>query len=275
MSFLQLENKTFLICGLYNKKSIAYHAAECLLSQGARCVYAVKDNAIKEKAERFISDSDIFVCNVENQDEIDSLCEDVSRLYPKIDGMLHSIAYADFSEGFKPFHQTSKKSFLQAIDCSCYSLISLANAFKDLFDRDASVVTLSVPFTKIALANYSYMAAAKAALESSAVYLAQSFSQFSNIRFNVVSAGMLRTSAAAGLPQYMKLALYAENLTFRKRSLDTKEIADVIAFLLSCRSSAINGQAVVADAGMSVNAYDMEMLDIFYRKKLNLADNPQ
>ncbi|MBF0519329.1 MAG: SDR family oxidoreductase, partial [Nitrospirae bacterium] len=126
------------------------------------------------------------------------------------------------------------------------------------------------PFTKIAVENYGYMAPVKAALESTVIYLAQSFSQFSNVRFNAVSANVLRTSSAAGVPEYMKLALYAESLTFRKKAIETTEIADVITFLLSSRSSAINGQTVVADAGMSLNSFDKEIMEIIYQKKLNL-----
>ncbi|MBF0555000.1 MAG: SDR family oxidoreductase [Nitrospirae bacterium] len=273
MSFLQLKNKTFLIIGLFNKKSIAYHAAQCLVEEGAKCIYVVKDITVKEKVEQFISDAYIFVCDVENQDEIATLYQDISEIYSKIDGMLHSIAFANFSEGLKPFHETKKKDFLQAIDVSCYSLVNLANAFKGLLDINASVVTLSVPFIKIAVENYGFMAPVKAALESSVVYLAQSFSKFSNIRFNIVSANVLKTSSAAGVPEYMKLALHAESLTFRKKSIETKEVADIIAFLLSSRSSAINGQTVIADAGMSVNTYDKGIMDIFYQKKLNPNHN--
>ncbi|WP_420265427.1 enoyl-ACP reductase FabI [Candidatus Magnetominusculus dajiuhuensis] len=270
MSFLQLEGKKFLIVGVFNKKSIAYHAAKCLEQEGAECIYVVKDDGVKEKVRQFIPDANIFSCNVEKQDEIENLYRDISTLHTKIDGMLHSIAFANFSEGLKPFHETKKKDFLQAIDISCYSLINLSYAFKDILDKNASVVTLSVPFTKIAVETYGYMAPVKAALESSVVYLAQSFSQFSQVRFNVVSANVIKTSSAAGLPDYIKLSLYAESLTFRKKAIETKEIANVITFLLSGSSSAINGQSVVADAGMIVNLFDREVLEIFYKNKIGI-----
>ncbi|MBF0465587.1 MAG: SDR family oxidoreductase [Nitrospirae bacterium] len=140
----------------------------------------------------------------------------------------------------------------------------------DVLDNNASVVTLSVPFTKIAIENYSYMAPVKAALESSVVYLAQSFSQFSQVRFNVVSSNVIRTSSAAGIPDFIKLSLYTDALTFRKAAIETKEIANVIAFLLSGSSSAINGQSVIADAGMIVNPFDREVVEMFYKKKIGL-----
>ncbi|MBF0520882.1 MAG: SDR family oxidoreductase, partial [Nitrospirae bacterium] len=162
MSFLQIEGKKFLIVGVFNKKSIAYYAAKCLAEDGAECIYVVKDGAVKEKVQQFLPNTDIFTCNVENQDEIANLYKDVLSKHSKIDGMLHSIAVANFSEGLKPFHKTKKVDFLQAVDISCYSLINLSCAFKDLFDNNASVVTISVPFTKIAVENYGYMAPVKA-----------------------------------------------------------------------------------------------------------------
>jgi Enoyl-[acyl-carrier-protein] reductase (NADH) len=111
MSFLQLEDKKFLIVGVFNKKSIAYHAAKCLEEEGAECIYVVKNAAVKEKVQQFLPDDHIFTCNVENQDEIVTLYKDISDKHSKIDGMLHSIAFANFSEGLKPFHETKRRIF--------------------------------------------------------------------------------------------------------------------------------------------------------------------
>ena len=93
--------------------------------------------------------------------------------------------------GPKPFHETPKKAFLQAVDISCYSLIAISNALKDLLDADASVVTISISTTQMASENYGYMAPIKAALDSSLAFLAKSFSRFSRIRFNAVAPGLL------------------------------------------------------------------------------------
>jgi len=160
----------------------------------------------------------------------------------------------------KPFHETGKRDFLQAIDITCYSLISLANAFKDLFDPQASVVTVSISSTRMAAENYGYMAPAKAALDSSLCFLAKSFSAFSQVRFNSVNAGLLKTSASAGIPNYIDSYLYAEKLTLRKKALQTPEVANTAVFLLSPRSSGINGQGIVLDAGMSINYFDNEVV---------------
>ena len=102
------------------------------------------------------------------------------------------------------------------------------------------------------------MAPAKAALDSSLCFLAKSFSSFSNIRFNSVNAGLLKTSASAGIPGYVDSYLHAEELTLRKEALKTKEVADCAVFLLGECSSGINAQGIVLDAGMSINYFDKD-----------------
>ncbi len=108
--------------------------------------------------------------------------------------------------------------------------------------------------------NYGYMAPIKAALDSSLVFLAKSFSQFSRVRFNAVAPGLLKTSASAGIPGYVDAYLYAEQVTLRKQAVQTEEAANVAAFLLSPRSSGINAQNIVVDAGMSINYFDRDLV---------------
>ena len=109
------------------------------------------------------------------------------------------------------------------------------------------------------------MGPVKAALESCARFLAKSFSADSAVRFNVVGAGPLKTSASAGIPGYLESYLYAEKLTYRRRHLDTREVADTVLFLLSKRSSGINGATVVVDAGMGGNFFDKEIIRLAMR----------
>ena len=175
-------------------------------------------------------------------------------------GLVHSIAFADYEDGMRPFHETTKRAFLRSVDISCYSLMALAKAFQDLLDPDASVVTISISTTRMASENYGFMAPVKAALDSSLVFLAKSFSQFSRVRFNAVSPGLLKTSASAGIPGYVDSYLYAERATLRKQAVQTEEVANTAAFLLSPRSSGINAQRIVVDAGMEVNYFDREFV---------------
>ncbi len=140
-------------------------------------------------------------------------------------------------------------------------MINLSNALKDLLDPDASVVTISISTTQMASENYGYMAPIKAALDSSLAFLAKSFSRFSRIRFNAVAPGLLKTSASAGIPGYVDAYLYAEQVIPRKKAVQTEEVAQVAAFLLSPRSSGINAQRIVVDAGMSINYFDRELIE--------------
>jgi enoyl-[acyl-carrier protein] reductase I len=204
---------------------------------------------------------EVFVCDVEDDENIARVKKEIAESVDgKIHGIVHSIAFANYADGFKPFHETNKKDFLQAIDISCFSLISICKQFKELLDTDASVVTISISTTRMAAENYGYMAPIKAALESSLCFLAKSFSNFSNIRFNAVCPGLLKTSASAGIPGYVDSYLYAEKLTLRKKGLQTPEIANIAAFLLSERSSAITAQTLVADGGMGINYFDADII---------------
>lgn len=260
MDFLDISRKTFLIFGVANKKSIAFAVGEVLSQAKANVIYSVQSAAIKDSVSKILPDADIFVCDVEREHEIKKLAEVISKKYPKIHGIVHSIAFANYEEGLKPFHETRKKDFLQSIDISCYSLIAIANAFKDLLDEKASVVTISVSTTKMAAEPYGFMAPVKAALDSTLCFLAKSFSSFSQIRFNSVNAGLLKTSASAGIPGYLDYYLFAEQLTLRKKALTTKEVANTVAFLLSDRSNGINAQGIVVDAGMSINYFDKDII---------------
>jgi enoyl-[acyl-carrier protein] reductase I len=178
-----------------------------------------------------------------------------------IHGVLHSVAYANYSEGLKPFHETNVKDYLQATQISSFSLVELANACKPALNQDASVVTIGISSIDVTAENYGYMAPIKASLEANVRYLAKSFSSFSSVRFNSVNAGPLKTSASAGIPGYLKNYLFAEKLTFRKKALMTKEVANTAVFLLSNASSGINGQGIVVDAGMGFNYFEKEVVD--------------
>ena len=140
---------------------------------------------------------DLFWCDVEHADEIERLRAELGAAHPRIHGLVHSLAFANYSDGLKPFHETSAKDFLQAVDVSAFSLVKLANALREHLDERASVVTISISTTRMASESYGYMAPVKAALDSAVVFLAKSFSRFSEVRFNAVCAGLLKTSSAA------------------------------------------------------------------------------
>ena len=258
--FLQLAGKTLLVFGVANKKSVAYAVGKTLEETGAKVVYVVRSEERRESVVKLLTGAEIHVCDVEFEDQIARLQGELASRGHKFAGLLHSIAFADYEGGMKPFHETPKRAFLRAMDISCHSLIALSNALKDLLENDASVVTVSISTTRMASENYGYMAPIKAALDSSLAFLAKSFSRFSSVRFNAVAPSLLKTSASAGIPGYIDSYLYAEQVIPRKAALETQEAANVAVFLLSPRSSGINAQSLIVDAGMSINYFDSDIV---------------
>lgn len=265
MNFLQVENKKYIVFGLANKKSVACAVAKTLVEQGAEVIHVVRSKERVKNAKKLFPDAPVYICDVEDEANIIRVKDEIEKDLvasggEKIAGIVHSIAFANYSDGMKPFHETRKDDFLQAVNISCFSFISIANHFKDLLERDASVITVTISTTKMAAENYGYMAPIKAALDSSLCFLAKSFSEFSQVRFNAVAPALLKTSASAGIPGYIDSYLYAEKAILRKEALTTQEAANTAAFLLSERSSGINCQTIVVDAGMSVNYFDKEIV---------------
>lgn len=261
MDFLGIANHSFLVFGVANKKSVAWHVAKNLLDVGAKVTFVVRSEARKASIAKLVGDNPVLVCDVEFQEQIDALAAELKQRGEKYSGFLHSLAFADYSEGIKPFHETSRQAFLQAVNISCFSLTALANALKDILTEDASVVTVSISTTKMASESYGYMAPIKAALDSSIAFLTKSFSRFSKVRFNAVSPGLLKTSASAGIPGYVDSYLFAEQVIPRKEAVQTQEAADVATFLLSPRSSGIVAQSIVVDAGMAINYFDANIVE--------------
>lgn len=260
MGFLKIKEKVFLVFGVANKKSVAWAVANELETQKAKVVYIVRSQNRKDFVLKNKADAEVYTCDVSDSVEIQKTCQAISKKHPKIHGICHSIAFANYENGIKPFHETKRQDFLQSIDISCFSLIAICNELKSSLTCDASIVTISISTTRMASENYGYMAPVKAALNSSIVFLAKSFSSFSQIRFNAVCAGLLKTSASAGIPGYVDSYLFAEKCTLRKEALQTNEVADTVVYLLSPRSSGINTQEIILDAGMSVNYFDKEII---------------
>ena len=259
MDFLQVSGKTYLVTGVANKKSVAFFAAKGLIENGAQVIFSVQNEDNRSKAQKLFPDSTILTCDVENNESIRQLGAYFTKNNIKLAGFVHSIAFANYSEGLKPFHETKVQDYLQATNISCFSLVAVANALKNSFTEDASMVTISISNTRATA--YGYMGPIKAALDATVAFLAKSLSEISRVRVNAVCAGPLKTSASAGIPGYVNNYLFAEQLTLRKAALKTEEVANAVLFLLSPASGGINATGIVVDAGMSCNYFDQDVVN--------------
>lgn len=264
MDFLGVKDNYFYIAGVANKKSVAYYSAKTLIEAGAKCLFSAQREDQIQTLKKLFPDSPIFICDVEKKEDLKKLPIEIKKHTDKISGYLHSMAFANFSEGPRPFIETKREDYLQAAQISSFSLVESAHALKEIFTPEASVVTISISNTKAT--SYGYLGPIKAMLDATVPFLAKSFSEFSKIRVNAVGAGPLKTSASAGIPDYIDNYLYAEELTLRKESLDTQEVANAVVFLLSTRSSGINASTLIVDAGMSCNYFDQKIVKKFSKE---------
>lgn len=255
---MNFDNKVYFIMGVANKKSVATAVAKELEKYGAKLIFSAQNKENLKRINTMFPDSAAFVCDVENKDHLHRLHSNISEYHSKIDGFLHSIAFANFSDGPKPFHETKREDYLQACLISSFSLTEVTNSILTLLDVNASIVTVGISNTKAT--SYGYLGPIKAMLDTSVAYLAKSLSENSKIRVNSVGAGPLKTSASAGIPNYIENYLYAEALTMRKEALKTEEVAKTVTFLLSKESSGINAQNLIVDAGMSANYFDQDLV---------------
>jgi enoyl-[acyl-carrier protein] reductase I len=305
--YLNIAGKTYVVFGVANRKSVAWQIARALEEQGACVIYSVRSEARKKSLESLLAGKPVFICDVENENAPARLAAEIaaagaaalqsdptprhaagaaesrnaglqtgptsSRSAPIIHGIVHSIAFANYAGGFKPFHETKRADFLQATTISAFSLVEIASAFKPQLAPDASIVSIGISSLLVTPDNYGYMGPIKAALESASRFLAKSFSADAatrDIRFNTVGAGPLKTSSSAGIPGYVESYLYSEKLTYRKRNLTTQEVADAAVWLLSPRSSGLNGSTLTIDAGLGSNYFDAEIIKLAMRAGKNI-----
>ena len=254
----ELNDKTFFVMGVANKKSVATFTANILINSGAKVIFSAQNETNLKNINKLFPASHAFICDVESPEDMAKIPNEILGQTKALDGFLHSIAFANFEAGPIPFHETTRRDYLQACQISCFSLTEVTNLIKDILSPAASIVTVSISNTKAT--SYGYLGPIKAMLESSVAYLAKSLSGVGSIRVNSIGAGPLKTSASAGIPNYIENYLYSEALTLRKKSLATSEVANTICFLLSPLSSGINAQNIIVDAGMGANYFDQDIV---------------
>ena len=249
-----LQDKKALIFGVVNERSIAYGITEQFKEQGARLAFSYAAEPIKKRIEpinKKLSGEFIMQCNVRSDEEIDSAAHIVAEKWGKLDILVHSIAYAYRDDLMGRFIDTSREGFTVALDVSAFSLIALCRAFEPLFSTHASIITLSYYGSGKVVANYNAMGVAKAALESCVRYLAYDLGT-KGIRVNAISAGPIKTLAAAGVAGFRKMLNYHETVSPLRKAITQEDVGNTALYLCSDLASAVTGEIIYVDAGWNI-----------------------
>ena len=245
--------KCGLIVGVANKYSIAWAIAQATARRGARLALTYQgrfEDHVKKLAGELPETPLVLPCDVTSDDEIAAAFAQVDKEFGGLDFVLHGAAFAPPAELDGDFLDTSRDGFRTALDISAYSLIALTRGAALLMEKrgGGSVLTLTYLGSDRVFPHYNVMGVAKAALESSVRYLAASVGP-KNIRVNAVSAGPIKTVAARGISGFSDiLKVYPERAPLR-RNVETAEVAESAAFLLSDAGKGITGEVLMVDAG--------------------------
>lgn len=253
-----LADRKILITGVLSNRSIAYGVAKACQREGATLAFTYVNDELKDRVSRLAADfgpCPLLRCDVSRDDEIDALFAALKSEWGGLDGLLHSIAYAPREAlGGDYLDTLSREAFAIAHDISSYSFAALAKAARPLLaGRPGSLVTLSYLGAARSVPNYNVMGLAKASLESNVRYLAACLGP-EGIRVNGISAGPIKTLAAAGIGNFGKLLSRFEGAAPLRRNVTIDEVGNVAAFLLSDLASVITAEIIYADCGYSTVA---------------------
>jgi enoyl-[acyl-carrier protein] reductase I len=248
-----LQGKHGLIVGVANKRSIAWAIAQAASAAGARLAVTYQGERLEENVRDLsatLKDPLIMPCDVTDEAQMDQLFAAIDRDFGGLDFVVHGAAYARKEELTAPFVETSREGFAMALDISAYSLISLSRRALPLMEKrgGGSILTLTYLGSERVFQNYNVMGVAKAALEASVRYLAADLGP-KNIRVNAISAGPIKTLAAAGISGFSSiLGVYRDRAPLR-RTVETAEVADAAMFLLSPAGRAVTAEILMVDGG--------------------------
>jgi enoyl-[acyl-carrier protein] reductase I len=249
--------KTAVIFGLANKRSIAWAIAQKLHQSGWRLAITYQNQRLEQEAQGLLVElpgSLGFMCDVSYDDQIAKLFDQLKTQYGTLDGLVHSVAYAPAEDLRRDFLYTSREGFRIAHDISVYSLVALARAVAPLMPNGGGIVTLTYYGAEKVVPKYNLMGVAKAALEASVRYLGSDLGP-QKIRVNAISAGPIKTLAARGIPGLNDmLKAHAERAPL-KRNVDPAEVGAAAAFLLSDAASGITGETIYVDCGYNIMGF--------------------
>ena len=254
MGFLQ--DKKFLIVGVASNRSIAYGVAKAMHREGAQLAFTYQGDKLKGRVEKFAREFDselVYPLDVSSDEEINQVFANLGQQWDGLDGIVHSV-------GFAPREQlegdyvaaVTREGFRIAHDISAYSFAALAKAGREMMQgRNAALVTMSYLGAVRTVPNYNVMGVAKAALEASVRYMADSLGP-EGIRVNAVSAGPIRTLAASGIADFRSMLAEAEAKTPLRRNVNIDEVGNAAAFLCSDLASGITGDVLYVDSGYHI-----------------------
>ena len=253
-----LTGKRLLITGVLSNRSIAYGIAKACHAQGAELAFTYVGDRFKERITEFAAEFDsklVFDCDVGSDQQINQLFVDLAIHWPKFDGFVHSIGFApreaiagNFLDGL------SRENFRIALDISAYSFPAMAKAALPLLNDKSALLTLSYLGAERIIPNYNTMGLAKAALESSVRYLAEAVGRTADgraIRVNGVSAGPIKTLAAAGIKDFGRLLQMVASASPLRRNVTIEDVGNVAAFLMSDLASGVTAEITYVDGGHS------------------------
>jgi enoyl-[acyl-carrier protein] reductase I len=249
-----LEGKKGLILGVANHHSLAWGIAKAAAAEGAQLAFSYQSE-ILEKRVRPLADSVgsdfVLPLNVNQPSEIDAFFQAIEEKWGTLDFLVHGIAFSDKEELRGRFLETSRDNFLNTLDISCYSLISVVQRAEKLMTDGGSILTLSYYGAEKVVPHYNVMGVAKAALECSVRYLAEDLGK-NNIRVNAISAGPIKTLAASGIGDFNYILKWNQYNSPLRRSVTLEDVGGSALYLLSHLSSGVTGEVIHVDSGYHV-----------------------
>jgi enoyl-[acyl-carrier protein] reductase I len=248
-----LSNKSGLIVGVANKRSIAWAIAQAASNAGARLALTYQGERLEENVRELsagLTDPVVLPCDVTDDAQIAKVFEQLGQSFGGLDFVVHGAAFAAREDLSNPFLQTSRDGFRLALDVSAYSLIALSRGALPLMEKrgGGSILTLTYLGSERVFQNYNVMGVAKAALESTVRYLAADLGP-KNIRVNAISAGPIKTLAAAGISGFSSILQHYRDRAPLRRTVDTSEVAEAALFLLSDAGRAVTAEVMMVDGG--------------------------
>ncbi len=248
-----LAGKVGLVVGVANKRSLSWAIAQAAAAEGASLTLTHQGERLEENVRELsasLADPLVLPCDVTDDAQIDAVFAAVEARFGGLDFLVHGAAYALREDLQRPFVETSREGFRVALDVSAYSLVALARRAAPLMEKrgGGSILTLSYLGSERVFTNYNVMGVAKAALEASVRYLASDLGP-KNIRVNAISAGPVKTLAAAGIPGFSAILQTYRDRAPLRRTVDGSEVADAALFLLGPAGRAVTAEVLMVDAG--------------------------